>query len=318
MRPLRCAPVCLAFILLLVTQSEVLEAQDAKAAPSEAPRFADVDSSLSAVENGLRRIERSKTLDEQFDPERALDSYRRELRKVYDATMQATLEDARKSEAALQTGRKVETSAPAKRLQAWEKDIVGHRTRMEKVVARLTEINMKIRDGSIMIAPGLFKTLPKEEVEELRQWLTPEAIRKYQSIDRSLFGSLDIEKKLPQRHLASGIEFARPGEIMGDTLGGSRPAPLYRPRGVSRSLLAWLGDFIQPRAEAVVAVGCVVVCVTATPAACVACVAGAIGYGALLTTQLDNALAGCEVFRTRTARAICKAVVIGGVIEVIG
>jgi hypothetical protein len=180
--------------------------------------------------------------------------------------------------------------------------MAGHRDRMEKVVSRLTIINMKVRDGSILFAPELLKKLPKEEMEELRQWLTPEAIRKYQALDKSLFaagpgGGGDFDQVLAQEL------YLPPG------------CPTCRPR--KWAPLELLGDLLAPDdAEAAIAAGCVAIC-SAQPAGCVPCLIVA-GFGADQVVQLlERELEFCNSRRTRVGRAICKAGVILGFIATI-
>jgi hypothetical protein len=276
-------------VSFLAVGSRALAAQAAPSSP--------MDTALAAVEAGLGQIETSGKITEAIDLDAALDRYQGEAQKSYESTFQAVKDDAAKAAAAHQPG----TSA-ANRLQAWERTLTSHRARMEKVISRLTAINMKVRDGSILFAPDLVKKLPKEELDELRQWLTPDAIRKYQALDKSLFAAGPGAAWVPDTVLAQEL---------------SLPAgcPACRPR--SRSPLTLLDDLLAPDAEAAIAAGCVTVC-GATPEACVPCLIVA-GEGAnQLVKLLQDGLKLCDSTRhTRIGRALCKAGIVLGFIATI-
>ena len=256
--------------------------------------FSGIESSLAAVEGGLRQIETSGKITRQIDFDASLEHYQQELRKSYEVTTQAVQDEAKKAVAARQPG-----AAAAKRLQAWEDVVAGHRARMEKVIKGLTIVNMKVRDGSILFAPELLKEMSKDEVDELHQWLTPEAIRKYQALDKSLFaGQVD------------GRDFE---DLLARELSPPPGCRQCRPR--STSPLSLLDDLLAPDADAALAAGCVAVCM-ADAAGCVPCLVVA-GLGA---SSLVALIEGQQKFcngRTRIGRAICKAAVVLGVIAII-
>ena len=237
-------------------------------APGAAP-FSEIETSLTRIEAGLGQIEKSQRITEKFDPDTEVAAYRDQLRKAYDATMQAVQEDAKKASES-----KAGASAAGTRLQAWETKAKNHRGRVEKVLNRLMTINLKIRDGNILIAPELLRKLPAEETEELRKWLTPGAIKKYQAIDKSFFAS-------------SAMDY--------------------------RNWLGWVHDAVAPQAEAAVAIACVPVC-SGQPAACIPCVAAAVGVGSFLVSKLDQAFTDCDKLRTRFLRGACK---VGAVLALI-
>jgi hypothetical protein len=256
--------------------------------------FSGIESSLAAVEGGLRQIETSGKITKQIDFDASLERYQQELRKSYEVTTQAVQEEAKKAVAAHKPG-----TAAAKRLQAWEDAVSGHRARMEKVVKGLTIVNMKIRDGSILFAPELVKEMPKEEVDELRQWLTPEAVRKYQALDKSLF--------------AGPVDGRDLEDLLARELSPPDGCPECRPR--STSPLSLLDDLLAPDAGAAIAAGCVAVC--ADPAACIPCLVVA-GLGAdQVVKLLEKELPLCNQRRTRVGRALCKTAVILGFIATI-
>lgn len=281
------------------------------AAAQQPASFARSEAALAAIEKGLSQIERGRRITEQLDPEASLDAYYKALRQDYEVTMQAITEDARRAEEAARTGRKVAGAGPGQKLGAWEKQVGALRGRTEKIVNRLTQINLGLRDASIMIAPELLKKMPGDEVRELRQWMTPEAIRKYQALDRSLFteGAAQASPLPPPAVTAS---MTRPGQCRGC-------GAFLRSRQQERagSLLADLGDLLVRDAEAALAVTCVTTC-TASPPACLPCVVAAVGATSFLATQLDAAFDKCDDRRTRLGRTICKIGVVLAFLTVIG
>jgi hypothetical protein len=257
--------------------------------------FSGIESSLAAVEGGLRQIETSGKITRQIDFDASLERYQEELRKSYEATTQAVQDEAKKAVAAHQPG-----TAAAKRLQAWEDALAGHRTRMEKVIKGLTAVNMKVRDGSILFAPDVLKEMPKEEVDELKQWLTPAAVRKYQALDKSLFAG-PVARREPEQLLAREL---------------SPPAGCKACRPRSRSPLSLLDDLLAPDAEAAIALGCVSIC-GAQPEGCIPCLIVA-GFGTdQLVKILDQDLKICANRHTRIGRALCKTAVVLGFIATI-
>ena len=246
-------------------------AQATRPPASGAGPFTEIETPLARIEAGLGQIEKSQRVTEKFDVEAEIAAYRDQLRKAYDATLQAVQEDAKKTEG------KAGGSAAGTRLQAFETKVKNHRGRVEKVVNRLMTMNLKIRDGSVLIAPELLRKLPAEEVEELRKWLTPAAIKKYQAIDKSLFAS-------------SAMDY--------------------------RNWLGWVHDAVTPQAEAAVAITCVPVCSGAS-AACIPCVAAVVGVGSFLVSKLDEAFTGCDKLRTRFLRGACKAAAVLALITII-
>lgn len=265
--------------------------------PALAAGAADLDAALAAVETGVGQIEKSGRITGRDDLDAVLDRYQAELLETYAAMVREVEKEAGKAVAARQKG-----TAAAAALQAWEDQMARHRARIEKVVPRLTAVNMKVRDGSIVFAPELLKTMPADEVEELRRWLTPEAIRKYRALDRSLFAAGPVGGRAAE-------------EVLAQELGLPDDCPQCRPR--SRSLLVALNDLLAPDAEAAIAAGCVAVC-AAQPEGCIPCLIVA-GFGAdQVVKLLDRALEDCNRRRTRVGRALCKTAVILGFIATIG
>jgi len=236
-------------------------AQGTRPTPSGTGPFADIDASLARIEAGLGQIERTQKVTESFDLDAEIATYRDRLRKAYDASLQAAQDEAKKEQT-----RKGAGAGAGQRLQAWETKAANHPPRVEKVLNRVMTINLKVRDGRVMIAPELLRKLPAEEMDELRKWLTPAAIKKYQAIDPSLFASASMDP---------------------------------------RNMLVWLGDALVSEAEGAVAITCVPVC-SATPAACIPCVGAVVGVGSFLVTKLDEAFAECDKLRTRFLRGACK------------
>lgn len=285
----------------------------AAAAQSQAPRpagsasFAKAEAALAAVENGLGQIERSRRIGEQFDANAALDTLYQELRQGYDSTMQEISEDARRAQEAARSGKKAASPGPGDKLDAWERQMGAMRGRTEKIINRLQQINLGLRDGSILIAPELLKKMPAEEMQELRQWLTPEAIRKYQALDKTLFSEGAAQNALPPAALTAAM--TRPGQC---------PAcrAYARPRPQERTLLGDLGDMLVPEADAALAVVCVGTCQSA-PEACLPCLAAAVGVTSFLYIKLEDGLKACNDLRTRTGRALCKAGIVLAFLTVI-
>jgi len=271
------------FAALVFMAAPSFAAQDA--APCGA-----VEPSLAAVEKGLAQVERSGKITEDIDFDASLNRYQQELQTCYAGTMQAVQEEAKKAAAAHQSGKDA-----AARLAAWEKVMNGHRPRVEKAVSRLTTINMKVRDGSVLYTPDLLKKMPKEELDELHQWLTPDAVRKYQALDKTLFTAAVLPAELDQILIS---ELAPPP--------GCRSC---RPR--NHTLFDAFADLLAPDAEAVIAGACVPVC--SQPEACIPCLIAA-GVGEVEITKLmQSELASCDrTRRTRIGRALCKTAVILG------
>src|SRR5262245_6291206 len=159
MQAVRSVSFCFTFAVCLMLAGAAA-AQSQAARPAGSASFVRAEAALTAVENGLREIERTRRITEQFDAETALDNYFRELRQEYDSTMQVISEDARLAGEAARAGRKVASPGPGDKLDAWEKQAGSMRLRMEKVVNRLTQINLGLRDASILIAPELIKKMP--------------------------------------------------------------------------------------------------------------------------------------------------------------
>jgi hypothetical protein len=293
---------CLTLTACLLVGAGAVTAQSQAPRPAS-PSFAKSEAALAAVENGLSQIERSRRITEQFDAEAAIGTLYQELRQDYDSTMKAISEDARRAEEAAKAGQKAARPGPGEKLEAWERQVGVMRGRTEKIINRLTQINLGLRDGSILIAPELLKKVPAEEVQEFRQWLTSEAIRKYQALDKTLFPG----------NAAQMAPFPPPAMTATMTMPGQCRAckSFARPRSQEHagSLFDELGDMLVPEADAALAVTCVGTC-GSSPPACLPCIGAAIGVTSFLATQLDAGFKGCDKLRTRAGRAICKAGVV--------
>jgi len=274
----------------------------AQVRPADGPSFERTAAAFAAVENVLVQIEKGHRITESLDPEPVVAACYKELRQAYEPTLKAIADEAQKAEEARKAGQKAPSPNSGQKLAAWERQAVAFRGRAEKIVSRLTQINIGLRDGSILIAPELLKKMPADEVQELRQWLTPEAIRKYQALDKSFFaeGAAELTSPLPPPRVTAGMIYSGHSRAGGDL--ASRP-----PR--TDSLLDDLGDLLVPEAEAAMAAGCVAIC-TADPPSCPVCIFTAIGVTSALTAQIDAALDRCGRFRTRVARGLCQAGVI--------
>ncbi|HWN41172.1 MAG TPA: hypothetical protein VNW71_03065 [Thermoanaerobaculia bacterium] len=303
MRAQQPTPLWFALPVLTLFLAGAATAQVPAGRPAGAPSFARAEAAFAAVENVLTQIEKGRKLTESLDPEPAVAACYKELRQAYEPTLKAIAEEAQKAEEARKAGKKMPGPRPDQKLAAWERQAVAFRGRAEKIVSRLTQINMGLRDGSILIVPELLKKMPAEEVQELRQWLTPEAIRRYQAIDKSLFaeGAAELVSPFPPPAVTAAMTMPERCRSCGDL--ASRP----RPR--NRSLLDDLGDLLVPDADAAMAAGCVLIC-GAQPEACPACIFTAIGVTSALAAQIDGALDRCDRFRTRVARGLCTAGVI--------
>lgn len=302
MRVQQPTPLWFALPVLTLFLAGAATAQVAAGRPADAPSFARAEAAFAAVENVLTQIEKGRKLTESLDPEPVVAACYKELRQAYEPTLKAIAEEAQKAEEARKAGKKVPGPSPDQQLAAWERQAVAFRGRAEKMVSRLTQINIGLRDGSILIDPELLKKMPAEEVQELRQWLTPEAIRRYQAIDKSLFaGAAELTSPFPPPAVTAAMTLPGRCRSCGDL--ASRP----RPR--NGSLLDDLGDLLVPDADAAMAAGCVAIC-AAQPEACPACIFTAIGVTSALAAQIDGALDRCDRFRTRVARGLCTAGVI--------
>jgi hypothetical protein len=292
-------------------------AQSPAPRPTSPKPFAGMDLALVKIEDALTKIDQSKKIAADFDLEAALESYQEELRDAYVGTLEAAQEDARKAER-LPPGRQAGALAPAAAgIRDWEDKIAEHRQRAEEIVQRLTEINLEVRAGDVLLDPELVRTFSADEAAAFREWLTPEAIRRYRAIDRSLFAGLSPDPRLwqgsaPEQRLAGHADEFFPGTL------APPPPPAEEGPSPLATVLHFLRELIEPQAEAALAAGCVVACGTVQPEVCLACVAAALGTGAFLTTQLDNALDACDSRRTRLGRAICKAGVVLAYIVLIG
>jgi len=273
------------------------------ARPAGEPSFARAEAAFVAVENVLTQIEKGHKLTESLDPEPVVAACYKELRQAYEPSLKAIAEEAQKAEEARKAGKKVPRPGADQKLAAWERQTVALRGRAEKMVSRLTQINMSLRDGSILIAPDLLKKMPADEVQELRQWLTPETIRKYQAIDKSLFAESAAELISPFPPPAVTAAMTLPGRCRSCGDLASRP----RPR--DGSLLDDLGDLLVPDAEGAMAAGCISIC-GANPPSCPLCIFTAIGVTSALAAQIDGALDRCGRFHTRVGRGLCQAGVI--------
>ena len=270
---------------------------------ADAPSFAKAAAAFAALENVVAQIERGRKLTESLDPEPAVATCYKELRQAYEPTLRAIAEEAKKAEEAQKAGKKAPSPGPGQKLAVWERQAVAFRGRAEQIVSRLTRINMGLRDGSILIAPELLKKMPADEVQELRQWLTPDAIRKYQALDKSLFaeGAAELSSPFPPPAVTAAMTMPGRCRACGDLAS--------RPRPGSGSLLDDLGDLLVPEAEAAMAAGCVAIC-TAQPPACPACIFTAIGVTSVLASQIDAAFDRCDRIRSRVGRGLCQAGVI--------
>lgn len=271
-------------VTLLFTGSAAGAATAARPSPS---KYADMDNALSSVESGLAQINRSGRITEAFDPDTAVGQYLETIRKSYDATMKTAADQAK--------GDKAGAAAASATLSAWEDAMRIHRPRADKLLSGLTEINLKVRDGRVLFAPELLKKLPKEEIDELKQWLTPDAIKKYQALDKTLFADVTLPGETPRSVLLT--EMAPPA--------GCRECRLRQ-----KTVLSWLDDALAPDAEAVASFACIAICKGASSGECVACVAGAVGLGAVIVTRLEDAFADCNKKPTKVGRALCKAGVV--------
>lgn len=284
--------VCISVALALGSPGEVL-AQNATSGQS----FAKFEGQLRAVEDMLGQIERGKRITEKLDTSEALDALFAELKASYEPTMTGLIEEARKAEEAAKAGRRVARPNPSQRVDAWERQVGGFKLRMEKVVNRLTQINLDLRSGDILIAPEVLRSAPAEELEELRQWLTPEAIRKYQNLDPKFFAN---QSGVVQPSEDLRIAMTQPGSCHACSLFAEPPPP---------TLFDHVSELFAPRADAAIAATCVAAC--ANPAVCPACLAAALGVGAFLVVQVENGLEACDRFG-KARRAVCKAGVILG------
>jgi hypothetical protein len=312
MRVVRPMSFCFALaVCLLLIGGRAATAQSQAARPAE-PSLAKAEAALAAIENGLGQIERSRRITEQFNTDTALENLYQELRQNYDSTMKAISEDARRAEEATRSGAKAARPGPGDKLEAWERQMGVMRGRAEKIINRLSQINLGLRDGSILIAPELLKKMPAEEVQELRQWLTPEAIRKHQALDKTLFPAGAAQKSpFPPPALTAGMTM--PGGQCPACRAFARP----RPQEHASSLFDELGDMLVPEADAALAVTCVGTC-RVSPPACIPCIIAAVGVTSFLATQLDAGFKGCDSnFRTRLGRAVCKAGVVLAFLTVI-
>jgi hypothetical protein len=300
MKPIRCITVCLVVIAMVAPVFSTASASSAQQPPSISEIFSRLDQQLAAVEVGIAQIERSGAITQDFDVESALDSYYREANSAFRMSMQTTIDDARalKSEAG--------QSAAGRRLAEWEERIIAHQPRVERIVGQVTDINLKVRDGRVMFAPELVRSFEADEKQELREWLTPEALLQYGSLLSS-----NNQRPAPSRAAISTREIGRP-------LGLPTPAR-YRsaPHSMNLRAVAY-GAPTVAALEPAVAATCVAVCSNpATAAGCVPCVGLALGTGSFLATQIEVALEECNRKRTRLARAACKAGAILGFIVII-
>lgn len=305
MKLICCMTVCFSLSMLapgrlLTADSHGASSKPAVIQASVAQRFARVEQELAALENTVDQIDRTKQISGGFDFDAALATYYDDLQEVYNGTMQATMEEARSVQAAIEAGRRINTSTAAESLRTWEQQVGLHRSRMEKIISRLTEISMRVRDGRIMLSQEFITKLSREDRQELRKWLTAEAIQKYDAIDTRLFGANWVEEE-SDRHRVPEERFSGPDDAPGRRWDAdvSRRA---RRVGFTLSPL----KSATPEPAPALAAGCVAIC-AANADACIPCIAGAIGAGAALVTQLNNALRGCDRNRIPFLRFLCKA-----------
>jgi hypothetical protein len=283
----------------------------AQARPAAAPSLARAEAAFTAVENVLTQIEKGHKITEALDPEPVVAACYKELREAYEPSLKAIGDEAQKVADAMKGGQKAPSPGPGDKLAAWERQVAALRSRADKMVSRLTQINIGLRDGSVLIAPELLKKMPADEVKELREWLTPETVRKYRALDKTLFpeGAAELDSPFPPPAVTAAMTTPGRCRSCGELL------PRQRPR--NRSLLNDLDDLLVPDAEAAMAYGCVAIC-TATPPNCPACIFTAIGVTSALTAKLDSALEACNRLHTRVGRGLCQAGVIVIYIGLIG
>ena len=307
MKPIRHTAVYLTLLALASPLFTTANAHGAQQPSSGAVAFARLDQLLAAVERGLAQVERTGTIATDFDIEAALDSYYREANAAFGTAMRAAIEDAKKL-----TTQSTGTPAAGRRIVDWERRISAHRPRVEKIVAQVTDINLKVRDGRIMFSPELVRSFRSDEKEELRTWLTPQALLKYKGLLAA-----DTQQPTIPKTVISALEMGRPA---------ASPTPAsHRSTASSLSVRALtvgasaLRESEPALPEPAVAVTCVAVCsnpITA-PEGCLPCIVLALGTGSFLATQIDAALDACNRKRTRIGRAICKAGAILGFIVII-
>lgn len=289
------------FVFSILVSGAAL-AQGAAREETPVPDLTEVEAALDRVEARLSEVERSRRITAETDPEPALDAYLEALQEAYGKL----LEEAERAESGPGGAREV-----ARILQAWEDLAQDHQGRAEEIFRRLTEMTVALRDGGILLAPELLRSFSEEELEDLRRWLTPEAIRAYQELDERLFAAGPAPDA--EARTAWSLATAVP-EGCALCRDGMERAQAGKP-GLLGSALLGLLDWTAPDSDAAVAAGCVAVC-SAQPEACIVCVGIAIGAGSQLVEKLEEALADCNRLR-RVLRALCKAAVIAGFIAVI-
>jgi hypothetical protein len=230
---------------------------------------------LDGIDDKVEKILISKQVNGDLGIEKALDEYMQVIQSAAPAKLQ-DITDISKPQP---------QTSPAKQISALEKLLISHRNKLEMIVAKIGKIDMRIRDGEVLLSPEYIRSLSPEELSEFKRLLTPKGLQKNQKKYKDIVGQINLD--IPPQKVSCLERFFKQ-----------------------------ISNIVVPEAEAALAVGCVASCGTLSPA-CVGCVGGALGTGAYLTVELQNALKKCNKKKWSWQRKLCKSVTILAYVTII-